>query len=494
MRGKLTTAAVLVLWSALVAADPPVPCEDLPCPADPSALDRVLAAAAEREWIDVVEIGRSAGGRPLMAAHLARFSETAPDWRLLLIGQQHGDEPAGKDALLQLIHRVAQDPEALPADVELWVVPSANPDGAAAGTRRNAADADLNRDYLVLAQPETRALHQLARDIRPHVVVDCHEFNRSSTNAYVDRGWAEWPLIMMDTTNHPLLPEQHYAIGLAWLEEATAPMAKAGFEYQRYLVGGTPPEGELRPSTLEADDARNGLALATGALGFIIESGIQRDAEDPQADIGRRVAAYLELLDRFLHDRPFRDRTVAAVEVARAQRLPAFLPVNTFWGRIGPPSAMVAVVEAAAGTVVRVPAPNLMTDRVVKRAVPAPAGYVIDGSAAEVLRVVLARHGVRYEVLPLESDRVVQHCELERVEDGFDEVYSRYEGRQIVSCSAPSDQRFAPGALEVRLDQPAWRPAVAVLEPLQLYGLYQHEELRAVVAEDGTLPVYRVVE
>jgi hypothetical protein len=69
----------------------------------------------------------------------------------------------------------AQD-AGLPPDVQLWVVPLVNPDGAARGRRHNARDVDLNRNYGFMwrpdayasgdgpfSEPETRAVRALSR-------------------------------------------------------------------------------------------------------------------------------------------------------------------------------------------------------------------------------------------------------------------------------------------------------------------------------------------
>jgi hypothetical protein len=466
------------------------PCTVVPCPADLSAVELLLTEADTREWITVTEEGRSAGDRPLYAVHLDRGGD-AEKWRVLLVGQQHGDEHAGKDALLHLIARVARDAHALPQDVDLWVVPMANPDGAEADRRRNDAGADLNRDHLLLGQPETRMLHALARRIQPHVVVDCHEFDRTSA-AYRELGWDEWPLIMMDTANHPLLPTGVYEAGLAWVDAVTAPMAEAGFEYQRYLVGGPPPWFELRPSTLDGDDARNGLALAAGSLGFIIESGFRRAAEDPQADIGRRVAAYLKLLESLIFDMDLRATGLAAVAAVGATNPPSFLPVNTFWGANRTPGGRIHVVDRETGEPLEVPAPNLMTDRIFKRAVPTPSGYVVDSLVAGPYLELLERHGMPFEVLDGPRVMTVQRCELDRVEADFDPVHSRYGGRQIVDCASAAERTFAAGSLVVPLEGHSWRTVAALLEPNQLYGLYQYGEFRDTVADDGTIPVWRI--
>jgi hypothetical protein len=55
------------------------------------------------------------------------------------------------------------------------VVPDLNPDGRAAGTRANAAGADLNRDFGRFSQPETRIARALIRQIHPWLSVWYHQ-------------------------------------------------------------------------------------------------------------------------------------------------------------------------------------------------------------------------------------------------------------------------------------------------------------------------------
>ena len=50
------------------------------------------------------------------------------------------------------------------------------------------------------------------------------------------------------------------------MQSAALPLAKAGHAYARYHVGGPPPDEEVRPSTPEVDDGRNGLILVEGEL------------------------------------------------------------------------------------------------------------------------------------------------------------------------------------------------------------------------------------
>jgi hypothetical protein len=475
------TALALVLLASPVAARQPLTPD--------AAVATIEAAAGRQPWIETMTIGSTIEGRSLVAAHLDRRSTDDP-WTVLLIGQQHGDEPAGMEALVALIDEASQSPSVLPEDIDLWIVPMANPDGAAADSRRNGADADLNRDHVLLEQPETRALHELARTVRPHVTVDCHEFRRDSSD-YLERGWTEWPLITMDTANHPLLPDATYTVGLQWIERAGQRLADHGYRYRRYLVGDAPPDGERRPSTFDGDDARNGLALG-GSVSFIIESGIHRTADDPHADLDRRVAAYRALLDVVISDTHLREATRAVVRAMRSAPPPETIPTNVFWGARDLDIVPFRVVERETGTTAYVPT-QVMDTRVFKSGVPAPEAYALLPETAAAYVTLLERHGLRWVALDTPREVTAEACTLERVEDAYDPTYHRYSGRQVVQRGAAARTTLPAGTVLVPIDQPGAVRVATVLEPCQLFGLYQHQQFRATVTADGEIPVLRVM-
>ena len=160
-----------------------------------------LASVNGKGPITVTNEATTAGGRTVFLVHAARGPR--PTFRAFFYAQQHGDEVSGKDALLLLIQEIARAPERLPADVDLWILPMVNPDGAEAGTRHNGAGADLNRDHMVLEQPETQAIHRVVQRVRPHLSVDCHEFARDDEDRQ-RHGWVAWPDITLDGLNNPL--------------------------------------------------------------------------------------------------------------------------------------------------------------------------------------------------------------------------------------------------------------------------------------------------
>lgn len=97
---------------------------------------------------------------------------------VLYIGGQHGDEPAGREALLTLARDLAYDTDpattALLAARTVWIIPTLNPEGRAANRRYTDSNLDPNRDHLDAAG-EGLAAQQSITDLDPVFVLDAHE-------------------------------------------------------------------------------------------------------------------------------------------------------------------------------------------------------------------------------------------------------------------------------------------------------------------------------
>jgi hypothetical protein len=153
----------------------------------------VREAKAAGVRVQLLVAGVSQTGQPIEALLLSRQADLAPSAlrasgppTVLLIGQQHGDEPAGAEALLVVAHALAQGALApMLEHLNVIVLPRANPDGAQSGQRATASGIDLNRDHLLLRTPEAQAIAGLMRDYAPAVVVDAHEY--PAIAPYIDR-------------------------------------------------------------------------------------------------------------------------------------------------------------------------------------------------------------------------------------------------------------------------------------------------------------------
>ena len=155
--------------AVLVAMSPAAPLE-----LSVAASLEVRAAASER-----VLIGRSVEGRPIWAY---RRGNPSADRVVVVLGQMHGDEPAGV-----VTARSIRDRLPVPGRADVWVVPTMNPDGLEAGSRNNANGVDLNRNWPTnwepgstsgsgpVSEPETRAMLRFLKRVEPTFVASMHQ-------------------------------------------------------------------------------------------------------------------------------------------------------------------------------------------------------------------------------------------------------------------------------------------------------------------------------
>jgi protein MpaA len=87
-------------------------------------------------------IGTSVQGRPITAYQFGNGPSM-----VLYIANMEGNERNSADLLNQWLPDVDANPQKIPADRTLVIIPSINPDGYAANTRLNAAGIDLNRNF-----------------------------------------------------------------------------------------------------------------------------------------------------------------------------------------------------------------------------------------------------------------------------------------------------------------------------------------------------------
>ncbi len=162
-----------------------------------SCLAAVTALPAGAARGRTVVFGHSVQGRALVARVLGDSS--APR-KILLVGCIHGDECAGRTIL------TATERRAVPANAQLWLVPTLNPDGVTTGTRQNAHGVDLNRNFPYRwqpvsgptfysgprprSEPETRAAMRLIARVRPDATVVYHQHEDLVDMAGGDRGLA----------------------------------------------------------------------------------------------------------------------------------------------------------------------------------------------------------------------------------------------------------------------------------------------------------------
>lgn len=227
--------------------------------------------------LDLAQAGESLDGNPLYRAVVGDGPQT-----LMIVTQQHGDEPTATEAAMYLLEFMSGDSpmaQALREEVTLVVMPRVNPDGfdrweaLISGEahpdetiipRRNSADIDLNRAYdpdnpldpdLV---PEFLAVQQVLNEFQPDLFLDYHNQNNYlNEDGLLDTMSIMWP------TN----PDVDPAITAVAQQAALAVAASTGkFDYSNL---------SLFPGGDDADIARNGLALQDTPILLVEQRGLE---------------------------------------------------------------------------------------------------------------------------------------------------------------------------------------------------------------------------
>lgn len=188
------------------------------------------------ERMEYSQVGTSSEGRPL---HLVKVGfptppsdeEIANGRNMLVLGSQHGNEPSGREMSLQLLRDLAftDNPELqeLLSKTTILFIPSANPDGREANTRKTPGGVNLNRDHLNHMTPEVQTITKVLNQFEPDITVDAHE--RSSRSPDYEMLWPR--NLNMD--------EQLRALNIEMVEEYVRPdVEKAGYSTGLYNRGG----------------------------------------------------------------------------------------------------------------------------------------------------------------------------------------------------------------------------------------------------------------
>ena len=135
----------------------------------------LLAAALATSAPPTEVIGHSVEGRPIT---VTRVGDPAAQRKVLVVGEVHGNEPAGR-VVVEALHKATP-----PAGSQLLLIEDLNPDGFAHDMRANAHGVDLNRNSperwagagaKPWSEPETRAIRSLILRERPALTIYYHQ-------------------------------------------------------------------------------------------------------------------------------------------------------------------------------------------------------------------------------------------------------------------------------------------------------------------------------
>lgn len=98
--------------------------------------------------------------------------------KIFIWSQMHGNESTTTKAIFDMLSFLKSEDEFatnILNQFTFFILPIVNPDGAALYTRANANNVDLNRDSVILSQPESRALRRAFDEFKPDYCFNMHD-------------------------------------------------------------------------------------------------------------------------------------------------------------------------------------------------------------------------------------------------------------------------------------------------------------------------------
>ncbi len=510
--GALLLAAILVVFPGLPGSGASLAAQESPPPATHAEITdweeltphtEVVAfyeeLSALSSHVRLHRFGESAEGRSLLGVTIARPAVADP-WEahgsgkavVLINAQVHGDEPAGKEALMLFARDLAVGPLAPLLDNVIFVFsPQLNPDGAESGdwgSRSNQRGMNVNRDYLRLENPETRAfVERIVAAWSPHVVVDAHELVGPPriydfyTSFPRDFTGADHNFQLTRTEVVPAIVDA--------LEEA-------GFDHFPY---------HRVPSGL-VDDPSIGVSAGTygaralssyggahAAVTLLYESVRPRDARVGLEDRTRRHHVAMTALAEYVAEN--RQKVLDTVEAERqelVERGARWDPADSIAVRLQEvPSREEDYRMQWEDEVVELRVP-ILDSAVVELGRVRPVGYLIEPHRVELARH-LARHGLQVHRLEEGTRLAAESFEVDSLSRGS-QPYEGYVERELWTTTRETELDARAGSFVVRADQPNARILFHLMEPEDVNSLVSMGWL-ATEERDGTvLSIHRLRE
>jgi hypothetical protein len=416
-----------------------------------------------------------------------RFGSDESKLRVLLFAQQHGDEPAGKEALTLLIAKLASTrASAILKTLDLLIVPQMNPDGAEAGRRRTSDTIDLNRNHVLLTSPETKALHDVFAKWKPQVSLDLHEYSSTSRD-WADSGLVKTADVQLGMLTHPNTPLSIRNLQHENIYPFIADNVKhKGYSFQEYIVGA--PTSRIRNSTTECNDGRQSFGV-WNSVSFIQEGRkwgglneqLKRRAESQLASIEALLeycAAHAKEIRTVVINERSKLMTMEGQEVVlRMEHVPGKNPPEIFVYNLRTKKDTMWTVNPFHGIVKSL------------RTVSVPEAYVVPKELETVVNL-LKRHQI--SMTELRAPKSI-HAEIYEIDSIGTEHIEESDCPKPFTRTRSVDTTLQAGAVIVPTRQEASLLITILLEPESVWGLMGYSVFEHVLRRQGTYPILRVV-
>ena len=240
------------------------------------------------DLLNIEVLGNSVEGRNLYSLKFSKseFGNDTSKIKVLIFAQQHGNEQSGKEGALIFARELLRPERKYLFDkIDLMLIPQMNPDGSEINVRFNANRIDLNRNHLILTEPETIAMHKLFDEYLFEATMDVHEYY-PYTEDYLQYGYIKYFDEQIGTTTNPNVSERIRNFSNAvYLPFINSYLSDRNFTFHNYIPGGPPEINYIRYSTYDINDGRQSLGIQN-SFSFIQEG---KNGEDSLDNINRRA-------------------------------------------------------------------------------------------------------------------------------------------------------------------------------------------------------------
>lgn len=438
-------------------------------------------------------IGHSVKGRNLYALKFSSsvFGQDTSKIKVLIFAQQHGNEQSGKEGAL-LLARELLKPENryLFNNIDFVLVPQLNPDGSEVNKRRNANGADLNRNHLILTEPETIALHRLFDRFLFEATMDVHEYSPFGGE------WRKYGYRKNSDENIGTNTNLDVADGIRKLQDNDYLPFIFNYLHDRnfssftYCPGGPPEIDYIRHSTFDINDGRQSFGIQ-GTFSFIQEGMNGRD--DSIENLQRRAEGQMTgmrgLLE-YVYTNKVKVKTLVSGERKKLASSASGQEIS------------IQSVHAANGQSLKIPLFSYFSQKdslvtvkdyrpVVKSvsAVREPLGYLIPKDCAELLDWALRQSFVEIPLKRISDKKFIQY-NITFIDSADFEGEKVVDPRYTINIrkNLPTDTGF----IFIPTSQLKGKMLVLALEPKSMLGLATYEKYAHLLQAGKPYPVLRV--
>jgi len=447
----------------------------------------------QSDLLTIQIIGQSVKNRDLFALQFSKsgLGKDQSKIRLIIFAQQHGNEQSGKEGALLLAKELSKEENKYLFDkIDLAIIPQMNPDGSELNQRRNSNDMDLNRNHLIMSEPEIIALHKFFDKYQFEVNMDIHEYSPYGEE-WIKYGYRKNADITLGVNTNPNVSQKIRDFSNNELAPYVLKYIKdKGFSSFVYCPGGPPNLDYFRHSTFDINDGRQSFGIQN-TFSFIQEgmNGVDNNIENINRRTHGQLTGMLAMLE-FVYQHAVEMKKIVSDErkalisgqtnqivsiqdehIGNGQKL--LLPLYSYYSKT---DSIVEVTDYR-------PVVKSIYD------VQKPFGYLVPTQLKEVISWV-KRHGIEYSKFKSKKKYLLSQYDIGRI-DSID-----FEGDIIIDPFATErtikNRMNESNYIFIPTSQLKGNMIVIALEPKSMLGLVTYKQYQNLLKSGEVFPILKV--